>query len=179
MNKKSLNLILIGVFLILVRFLITIGDIRIDVTNDTLGFALIILGSKDFKKLNSLAKKSFVVAILGFIGAIASQLINCLAWDSTIEDTMHSIAIGISVIFAIYYTYYFIEALMMEAKVQGRQAATRNYQVIWFVVAALVFAHYFIFMSTISLQSTVTEALIVIVAMYSCLTIKNTAKQLC
>lgn len=179
MNKKNLNLILIGVFLILVRFLITIGDIRVDISNDIVGFALILLGSRDFKKLNSLSKKSFLVAIFGFVGAVVSQVLNCMTWAATIKDTMYSISIGISVIFAIYYTYYFIEALMMEAKVQGRQAATRNYQIMWFVVAALIFAHYFIFMSTISTQSTVVEALIVIVSMYSCLAIKNTAKQLC
>lgn len=178
MNRKSLNLILIGVFLISVRFLITIGIVRLDVSSDVIGFILIICGMQGFRTLNSLSKKAFVVSWLGLIGAIVSQVINSLSWPSDIASTMYSISIGISVIFSIYFTYYFIEALMLEAKVQDKQAVTRNYQIMWFVLAAVIFAHYFIFMSSVSVQSTVVEVIVVIIAMYTCLNIKNSAKQL-
>lgn len=178
MNKKSLILMLVGVFFIMVRFLVSVGGVRIDITNDIIGYILILAGISSFKKLNSLARKSFFVAILGLVGAVASQVINCISWNSSVESTMYSISIGISVVFGIYFTYYFIEALMMEAKVQEKQAVTRNYQIIWFVLAAVVFAHYFVFMSIISIASTAIEALIVIISMYSCLTIYSSAKQL-
>ena len=138
MNRKSLNLILIGVFLISVRFLITIGIVRLDVSSDVIGFILIICGMQGFRTLNSLSKKAFVVSWLGLIGAIVSQVINSLSWPSDVASTMYSISIGISVIFA----------------------------------------HYFIFMSSVSVQSTVVEVIVVIIAMYTCLNIKNSAKQL-
>ena len=76
------------------------------------------------KELNSRFKKGMFLSLAGLAGAILSQYL--IARDWPVPETMYSIAIGISVVFAIYFTYYYTEALVMEARIQEKTAVTRN-----------------------------------------------------
>ena len=79
---------------------------------------------------------------------------------------MYSIAIGISVVFAIYFTYYYTEALVMEARIQEKTAVTRNYQLTWLLMSAGIFIHYFAFKSSITMWSILVEALIAVITLF-------------
>lgn len=154
-----------------------IGHINIDVTNDCVGFLLIIIGVLPMINRNSRFKKSGIVAIVGFIASVIAQIINFIDWQEA-AGSMLTISLGITVIFAIYFTYYFTEALIMESNIQEKSAVTRNYQMTWLILSAAVFAHFMIFGSTISLYSILVEALVGICALYYCFTVYSSSKQL-
>ena len=80
--------------------------------------------------------------------------------------------------FAIYFTYYYTEALVMEARIQEKSAVTRNYQVTWLLLSAGIFVHYFAFKSSITMASILVEALIAIMTLYYCFSVFSTSKQL-
>ena len=84
------------------------------------------------------------MSIAGLIASIAAQVINFINWQDA-AGTMLSISMGITVIFAIYYTYYFTEALIMEANIQEKSAATRNFQMTWLILSAAIFVHFMAF----------------------------------
>ena len=111
------------------RFNVTFGHINIDVTNDCVGFLLIIIGVLPMINRNSRFKKSGIVAIVGFIASVIAQIINFIDWQEA-AGSMLTISLGITVIFAIYFTYYFTEALIMESNIQEKSAVTRNYQML-------------------------------------------------
>ena len=115
MNKKNSLFVLIGIFLICTRFWISIGSVHIDITNDIVGYILIFIGMKDLKSLNSRFKKGMILSVAGLISAVLSQYLISRDWPSS-PETMYSIAIGISVVFAIYFTYYYTEALIIDRK---------------------------------------------------------------
>ena len=171
MNKKNIILILVGILIISMRFNVTFGHINIDVTNDCVGFLLIIIGVLPMINRNSRFKKS------GFIASVIAQIINFIDWQEA-AGSMLTISLGITVIFAIYFTYYFTEALIMESNIQEKSAVTRNYQMTWLILSAAVFAHFMIFGSTISLYSILVEALVGICALYYCFTVYSSSKQL-
>ena len=177
MNKKNIILILVGILIISMRFNVTFGHINIDVTNDCVGFLLIIIGVLPMINRNSRFKKSGIVAIVGFIASVIAQVINFIDWQEA-AGSMLTISLGITVIFAIYFTYYFTEALIMESNIQEKSAVTRNYQMTWLILSAAVFAHFMIFGSTISLYSILVEALVGICALYYCITVYSSSKQL-
>lgn len=177
MNKKNIILILVGILIISMRFNVTFGHINIDVTNDCVGFLLIIIGVLPMINRNSRFKKSGIVAIVGFIASVIAQIINFIDWQEA-AGSMLTISLGITVIFAIYFTYYFTEALIMESNIQEKSAVTRNYQMTWLILSAVVFAHFMIFGSTISLYSILVEALVGICALYYCFTVYSSSKQL-
>lgn len=176
MNKKNSLLVIIGIFLICTRFWVSFGTVNIDVSNDIVGYILIFIAMKDLKELNSRFKKGMILSLAGLAGAVLSQYLIARAWP--IPETMHSIAIGISVIFAIYFTYYYTEALVMEARIQEKSAVTRNYQVTWLLMSAGIFVHYFAFKSTITIWSILVEALIAVITIYYCFLVFSTSKQL-
>ena len=89
---------------------------------------------------NSRFKKSGIVAIVGFIASVIAQIINFIDWQEA-AGSMLTISLGITVIFAIYFTYYFTEALIMESNIQEKSAVTRNYQMTWLILSAAVFAY--------------------------------------
>ena len=94
------------------------------------------------------------------------------------KDLMYSIAIGISVVFAIYFTYYYTEALIMEARIQEKNAVTRNYQITWLLLSAGIFIHYFAFKASTTVYSILVEALIIVITIYYCFSVFSTSKQL-
>lgn len=177
MNRKNILLILTGIFLISMRFFISIAGMRFDIAHDTIGFLLIIFALNGMKSRNSLFKKTFFIAIGGFIASIAGQFINCVSWESG-ADTMYSISIGLTVIFAIYLCYYFTEALILESKVQSREAVTRNYRITWLAFAALTFGQFIIFKSEISGLAILAQALVGVASIYYCVTVFSTSRQL-
>ena len=81
MNKKNIILILVGILIISMRFNVTFGHINIDVTNDCVGFLLIIIGVLPMINRNSRFKKSGIVAIVGFIASVIAQVINFIDWQ--------------------------------------------------------------------------------------------------
>ena len=121
MNKKNIILILVGILIISMRFNVTFGHINIDVTNDCVGFLLIIIGVLPMINRNSRFKKSGIVAIVGFIASVIAQVINFIDWQEA-AGSMLTISLGITVIFAIYFTYYFINTL------SGRMYPARSVQ---------------------------------------------------
>ena len=139
MNKKNSIFVIIGIFLICTRFWVSFGTVNIDISNDIVGYILIFLGINNMKELNSRFKKGMFLSLAGLAGAILSQYLIARAWPVT--ETMYSIAIGISVVFAIYFTYYYTEALVMEARIQEKTADTRNYQLTWLLMSAGIFIH--------------------------------------
>lgn len=177
MNRKNITLILIGIFIISMEFPVSIGRINFDITNDIIGFALIIPGALSLRKLNSRFNKSFIISIIGLIAAVFSQIIKCMDWGSATTSTVTA-ATGLTVIFAIYFTYYFTEGMIMESKVQEKLAVARNYQISWFILSISIFAHYVIFLSKVSFASIAVEALVGICAIYYCFSVSNTCKEL-
>ena len=91
---------------------------------------------------------------------------------------MRTMAAGLSTIFTIYFTYYFTEAIILEAKFQEKSAATRSFRIVWLLLGALVFIHYIAFMSNISLASILVGAGSGICAIYYCSTMLTACKQL-
>ena len=164
MNKKNSIFVITGIFLICTRFWVSFGTVNIDISNDIVGYILIFLGINNMKELNSRFKKGMFLSLAGLAGAI--------------PETMYSIAIGISVVFAIYFTYYYTEALVMEARIQEKTAVTRNYQITWLLMSAGIFIHYFAFKSTITMWSILVEALIAVITIYYCFLVFSTSRQL-
>ena len=177
MNKKNSLFVLIGIFFICTRLWISFGTVHIDITNDIIGYILIFLGMKDLSSLNSRFKKGTILSVIGFAAAILSQYLIARDWPAAPEN-MYSIAIGISVVFAIYFTYYYTEALVMEARIQEKNAVTRNYQVTWLLLASAIFIHYFAFKSATTIWSILVEALIVVLSLYYCFSVFSTSRQL-
>ena len=101
MNKKNSIFVITGIFLICTRFWVSFGTVNIDISNDIVGYILIFLGINNMKELNSRFKKGMFLSLAGLAGAILSQYL--IARDWPVPETMYSIAIGISVVFAIYY----------------------------------------------------------------------------
>jgi len=167
MNKKNSLFVLIGIFLICTRFWISIGSVHIDITNDIVGYILIFIGMKDLKSLNSRFKKGMILSVAGLISAVLSQYLISRDWPSS-PETMYSIAIGISVVFAIYFTYYYTEALIMEARIQEKNAVTRNYQI---KIGRA-------FKASTTVYSILVEALIIVITIYYCFSVFSTSKQL-
>lgn len=177
MNKKNITLILIGIFMISLRFMISIGPVRIDLTNDIIAFILIIVGVQGVANRNKMFKKTRINAYLGMIFAIAAQVINCMNWGET-ASTMHAIAYGLTTVFAIYFSYYFTEALILEAKFQDKSASTNSFNVTWLILSAAIFVHFMAFSSVTNTASLVVEAIIGICAIYYCSTVLTACKQL-
>ena len=166
MNKKNSIFVIIGIFLICTRFWVSIGTVNIDISNDIVGYILIFLGINNMKELNSRFKKGMFLSLAGLAGAILSQYL--IARDWPVPETMYSI----------YFTYYYTEALVMEARIQEKTAVTRNYQITWLLMSAGIFIHYFAFKSTITMWSILVEALIAVITIYYCFLVFSTSRQL-
>lgn len=177
MNKKNIILILIGIFFVSLRFNISFGHITIDIANDCIGFLLIILGAVHMMNRNSLFKKAGVVSVIGLIASVIAQAINFVDWQDAAQ-TMSAISMGITVIFAIYFTYYFTEALIMDSNVQNQSAATRNYQLMWLALSAPVFIHFIVFGAATTTTSILVEAVVLICVIHYDFSVYTTSRQL-
>ncbi|MDO5402085.1 MAG: hypothetical protein Q4F11_01480 [Eubacteriales bacterium] len=177
MNKKNISLILLGIFMISMRFMITIGPVNIDIANDIIAFIIIIIGVSGVANRNKMFKKTRINAFLGLVFAAGAQILNCLSWGEA-GATMHSVAYGLTTVFAIYFSYYFTEALILEAKFQEKSAATSSLNITWLVLSASIFVHFMAFSSVVNTASIIVEAIIGICAIYYCSTVLTACKQL-
>lgn len=177
MNKKNISLILAGIMLLVLQFHIRLGTASIDIFSDVIAFILIILGIWNLVPRNVLFKKTRAVAFMGLAATVIGQGLMLIDWGDSASEMM-TLSAGLSTIFTIYFTYYFTEAIILEAKFQEKSAATRSFRIIWLLLGALIFIHYIAFMSNISVASIMVEAIAVICAIYYCSSMLTACKQL-
>lgn len=177
MNKKNITLILAGIMLLLLQFNIRIGSVYVDLFPDILGAILIAIGGFPLTKRNLLFKKMRGSIILGLILTALGLFVSIYGGINNKMFTSE-IALGLSTVFLIYFTYYFTEGLMLEAKFQEKEAVTRSFRRIWLILGILIFAIFFSLSSDISLISTCVQALAVIYAIYYCSAVLTACKQL-
>ena len=177
MNKKNITLILAGILIQVLEFTVKIGDVRIDLFSDIIGYILILIGIFPLINRNNLFKKSKNTAIKGLIVSIFVQALNFIDFGegSVSVDTFTK---GLITIFSIYFTYYFTESIMLEAKMQDKAALTRNFRVTWAILGGFIFISYIAFVSTISLLSIGLQAVTLLCTLYYISTIWTGCNQL-
>ncbi len=177
MNKKNISLILSGIILLILQFNIKIGNATVDVCSDIVGYILIIVGILPLAIRNVMFKKSRNMAFIGLLVSIGCQGANLIDWGET-ASTATTVVSAFSTIFTIYFTYYFSEALILEAKFQDKSATTRSLRVTWALFGVLIFVHYIAFMSNISIAALIVQAIVAICGIYYCSQVLTACKQL-
>lgn len=177
MNKKNISFILAGVILLILQFNIKIGSATIDVCSDIIAYILIIIGIMPLTKRNIMFKKSRNVSFVGLVAAIGCQAVSFIDWGDT-ASTVTTTVSALSTIFTIYFTYYFSEAIILEAKFQDKSATTRSLRVTWALFGAFIFVHYIAFMSNVSIAALIVQAVVAICGIYYCSQILTACNQL-
>ena len=177
MNKKNISFILAGVILLILQFNIKIGSATIDVCSDIIAYILIIIGIMPLTKRNIMFKKSRNVSFVGLVAAIGCQAVSFIDWGDT-ASTVTTTVSALSTIFTIYFTYYFSEAIILEAKFQDKSATTRSLRVTWALFGVFIFLHYIAFMSNLSIAALIVQAVVAICGIYYCSQILTACNQL-
>ena len=177
MNKKNISFILAGVILLILQFNIKIGSATIDVCSDIIAYILIIIGIMPLTKRNIMFKKSRNVSFVGLVAAIGCQAVSFIDWGNT-ASTVTTTVSALSTIFTIYFTYYFSEAIILEAKFQDKSATTRSLRVTWALFGVFIFVHYIAFMSNVSIAALIVQAVVAICGIYYCSQILTACNQL-
>lgn len=177
MNKKNISFILAGVILLILQFNIKIGSATIDVCSDIIAYILIIIGIMPLTKRNIMFKKSRNVSFVGLVAAIGCQAVSFIDWGDT-ASTVTTTVSALSTIFTIYFTYYFSEAIILEAKFQDKSATTRSLRVTWALFGVFIFVHYIAFMSNVSIAALIVQAVAAICGIYYCSQILTACNQL-
>ncbi len=177
MNKKNISLILAGIILLILQFNIKIGSATVDVCSDIVGYILIIIGILPLAIRNVMFKKSRNMAFIGLLVSIGCQGANFIDWGET-ASTATTVVSAFSTIFTIYFTYYFSEALILEAKFQDKSATTRSLRVTWALFGVLIFVHYIAFMSNVSIAALIVQAVVAICGIYYCSQVLTACNQL-
>ena len=177
MNKKNITLILAGLLIQILEFTVKIGDVRIDLFSDIIGYILIIIGIMPLINRNNLFKKSKNTAIKGLLVSILVQAINFIDFAEGTAN-IDTFTKGLITIFSIYFTYYFTESIMLEAKTQDKVALTRNFRITWSVLGIFIFINYIAFISTISILSIGLQAVTLLCALYYSSTVLTGCRQL-
>lgn len=177
MNKKNISFILAGVILLILQFNIKIGSATIDVCSDIIAYILIIIGIMPLTKRNIMFKKSRNVSFVGLVAAIGCQAVSFIDWGDT-ASTVTTAVSALSTIFTIYFTYYFSEAIILEAKFQDKSATTRSLRVTWALFGVFIFVHYIAFMSNVSIAALIVQAVVAICGIYYCSQILTACNQL-
>ena len=177
MNKKNISFILAGVILLILQFNIKIGNATIDVCSDIIAYILIIIGIMPLTKRNIMFKKSRSVSFVGLVAAIGCQAVSFIDWGDT-ASTVTTTVSALSTIFTIYFTYYFSEAIILEAKFQDKSATTRSLRVTWALFGVFIFVHYIAFMSNVSIAALIVQAVVAICGIYYCSQILTACNQL-
>lgn len=165
MNKRNITLILAGILIQILDFTISIGNFRIDLFSDIIAYILILIGIMPLIKRNNLFKKSKSTAIKALVVSILVQAVNFVDFgEGTVNvDTFTK---GIITILSIYFTYYFTESIILEAKMQNKSALTRNYRITWAVLGVFIFVYYIAFFTSNSILSVGIQAVTLICAIY-------------
>lgn len=177
MNKKNISFILAGVILLILQLNIKIGSATIDVCSDIIAYILIIIGIMPLTKRNIMFKKSRNVSFVGLVAAIGCQAVSFIDWGDT-ASTVTTTVSALSTIFTIYFTYYFSEAIILEAKFQDKSATTRSLRVTWALFGVFIFVHYIAFMSNVSIAALIVQAVVAICGIYYCSQILTACNQL-
>ena len=177
MNKKNISFILAGVILLILQFNIKIGSATIDGCSDIIAYILIIIGIMPLTKRNIMFKKSRNVSFVGLVAAIGCQAVSFIDWGDT-ASTVTTTVCALSTIFTIYFTYYFSEAIILEAKFQDKSATTRSLRVTWALFGVFIFVHYIAFMSNVSIAALIVQAVVAICGIYYCSQILTACNQL-
>lgn len=177
MNKKNISFILAGVILLILQFNIKIGSATIDVCSDIIAYILIIIGIMPLTKRNVMFKKSRNMSFVGLVVAIGCQAVSFIDWGDT-ASTVTTTVSALSTIFTIYFTYYFSEAIILEAKFQDKSATTRSLRITWALFGILIFVHYIAFMSNVSIAALIVQAVVAICGIYYCSQILTACNQL-
>lgn len=177
MNKKNISFILAGVILLILQFNIKIGSATIDVCSDIIAYILIIIGIMPLTKRNIMFKKSRNVSFVGLVAAIGCQAVSFIDWGNT-ASTVTTTVSALSTIFTIYFTYYFSEAIILEAKFQDKSATTRSLRITWALFGVFIFVHYIAFMSNVSIAALIVQAVVAICGIYYCSQILTACNQL-
>lgn len=177
MNKKNISLILVGILLMIVQFNIRIGTVYVDIFSDLLGAILIAVGGFPISKRNLLFKKTRTIMILGIVLSSLGIAFSIYGGIKGVALTSE-IVTGLSTIPLIYYTYYFTEGLMLEAKFQEKAALTRSFRKMWFILGALIFACFITITTDYTWLLTVAQAITAIFAVYYSSAILTACKQL-
>lgn len=177
MNKKNISFILAGVILLILQFNIKIGSATIDVCSDIIAYILIIIGIMPLTKRNIMFKKSRNVSFVGLVAALGCQAVSFIDWGDT-ASTVTTTVSALSTIFTIYFTYYFSEAIILEAKFQDKSATTRSLRVTWALFGVFIFVHYIAFMSNVSIAALIVQAVVAICGIYYCSQILTACNQL-
>lgn len=177
MNKKNISFILAGIILLILQFNIKIGSATIDVCSDIIAYILIIIGIMPLTKRNIMFKKSRNVSFVGLVAAIGCQAVSFIDWGNT-ASTVTTTVSALSTIFTIYFTYYFSEAIILEAKFQDKSATTRSLRVTWALFGVFIFVHYIAFMSNVSIAALIVQAVVAICGIYYCSQILTACNQL-
>jgi hypothetical protein len=177
MNKKNISLVCAGILLLSLQLMVNIGGIYVDVFNDILAFVLIAVGGFPLAKRNNVFQKSARMIVMGLILTIGAQLLSIYAGVLELGNIV-TIMCGLSVIVNIYYTYYFNEGLMLEAKFQEKEALTRSLRLIWALYGILVFLSFIATMAGIRVITIAANALSLIYCIFYVSNIMSIAKQL-
>ncbi len=177
MNKKNIILILSGIMLLVLQFNISIGSSRVDLFSDILAFILIAIGGFPLAKRNVVFKKMKGIIILGLVLTTLAQIINIYNFFGTVAN-VNVIITGLSTIVAIYFTYYFTEGLILEAKFQDKSAVTRSFRISWFVLGALIFIEYIAATTNTMSLTIISQAVTGIYAIYFCSSVLTACSQL-
>ena len=177
MNKKNITLILAGILILVLQFNIKIGPATVDIFSDIIANILIIVGILPLAQRNIMFKKSRNIIFLSLIFSFVGQGLNFVNWGESASE-INTIVAAMSTVFTIYFTYYFTEAIVLEAKFQDKSATTRSFRVTWVIFGILVFVHYIAFMSNVSIAAILVQAVAVICGIYYCSTVLTACKQL-
>ena len=165
-SKKNVILVLAGVLLLAVEFILNIGGVKVDVLSDVLGYVLILAGVWNLSVRNNIFRKSRSTAVKGFIVAVAVQVVYCINIGE-MQANAELFAKGIATIFFIYFTYYFMEAVALEAKMQNKAAVTRSFRIAWSVFGVMIFAAYIVLnFEAITFLAGVAQALVIVCGIY-------------
>ena len=175
MNKKNITFVLVGIFMLILQFNITIGTATVDIFSDIIAFILIAIGGFPLTNRNVTFKKMRLIIVLGLVLTTFGTIIGV---GSLGGSSSASIVTGLSTIVTIYFTYYFNEGLILEAKFQEKSAVTRSFTITWFVFGILIFGNFIAITSNISLIIILVQALTAIFAIYYCSTVFTACKQL-
>lgn len=177
MNKKNILFILSGIMLLVLQFNITVGAASFDIFSDVLAFILIAVGGFPLAKRNVLFKKMRNIIVLGIVLTTLGLMLNCYGAIQNIRNT-NQIVVGLSTIVSIYFTYYFTEGLMLEAKFQEKSAATRSFRITWFILGALIFVEFIAVTTGQNMIIIASQAVAGMFAIYFCSSVLTACNQL-
>lgn len=138
-----------------------------------LGNILTLLGIIRSGLTGKTAKKARTHSIIAIPFSLLSVAITILVPDF---PNSASIALGINIFFYIYFTFYFTEALIDHAQGVNELAATRHFRSIWTLCGIIAFLYFTAATSLIPAIVNIAKIVLLISALYYCLSINTSAK---